>query len=128
LLAHEWAHLAGFADESEANFIGILACLRSDEPAVRYSGWLSLHSYLPGPGRNSSGDWPELSPQVVSDIEAMRARVRRRYQPAVANFQARFYNGFLKANRVQAGLGSYGLVVRLLVGTRFEGEWRPAAR
>src|SRR5262249_12212530 len=29
-LAHEWAHLAGFADESEANFIALITCLRSE--------------------------------------------------------------------------------------------------
>ena len=28
VIAHEWGHLAGFADESEANFIAWLACLR----------------------------------------------------------------------------------------------------
>ncbi|HKY03276.1 MAG TPA: DUF3810 family protein, partial [Blastocatellia bacterium] len=47
LLAHEWAHLAGFADESEANFVALLACLRSPQSALRYSGWLSLYWYLP---------------------------------------------------------------------------------
>src|SRR5262245_18692539 len=26
--AHEWAHLAGYADESEANFVGWLTCLQ----------------------------------------------------------------------------------------------------
>jgi hypothetical protein len=46
----------------------------------------------------------------------------------VANLQARIYNSFLKANRVQAGIGSYGLVTRLMVGTRFEGNWTPAGR
>src|ERR1044072_2944862 len=35
LLAHEWAHLAGFADESEASFVGLLACLRSDVSLLR---------------------------------------------------------------------------------------------
>jgi hypothetical protein len=128
LLAHEWAHLAGFADESEANFIGILACLRSDLPAVRYSGWLSLSFYLPRRSRNSPEAWPELSPRVVSDINAIRERARKRRKPAVANLQARIYNSFLKANRVQAGIGSYGLVTRLMVGTRFEGNWTPAGR
>ena len=28
IVAHEWSHLAGFADESEANFIGWLTCVR----------------------------------------------------------------------------------------------------
>jgi hypothetical protein len=128
LLAHEWAHLAGFADESEANFIGILACLRSDLPAIRYSGWLSLSLYLPRPGPNSTEAWPKLSPQVVSDISAMRERARKRIKPAVAKLQARIYNRFLKANRVQAGIGSYGLVTTLMAGTRFEGNWTPVVR
>ena len=112
LLAHEWSHLAGFADESEANFIGILACLRSDVPALR----------------NSTEAWPELSPQVVSDIKAIEERVRKHYWPAVAGLQERIYNRFLKANRVQAGTGSYGLVTTLMVGTRFEGNWTPVVR
>jgi len=128
LLAHEWAHLAGFADESEANFIGVLACLRSEAPAIRYSGWLNLHFYLPRRSGNDTETWPELSPQVVSDIEAIHERARKLYRPAVGDIQARFYNRFLKANRVQAGIGSYGLVTRLMVGTRFEGNWRPALR
>ena len=28
VIAHEWSHLAGFADEGEANFVGWLTCLR----------------------------------------------------------------------------------------------------
>ena len=50
------------------------------------------------------------------------------YKPAVARLQAQIYNSFLKANRVPAGIGSYSLVTRLMVGTRFEGNWTPAAR
>ena len=39
--AHEWAHLAGYADESEASFVGFLTCIRAATPAA-YSGWLFL--------------------------------------------------------------------------------------
>ena len=41
-VAHEWSHLAGYADESEANFVGWLVCMRGPAP-VQYSGWLSLY-------------------------------------------------------------------------------------
>jgi hypothetical protein len=37
--AHEWGHLAGYADESEANFVGWTTCMEGDETA-QYSGWL----------------------------------------------------------------------------------------
>jgi hypothetical protein len=128
LLAHEWSHLAGFADESEANFIGILACLRSDLPAIRYSGWLNLWFYLPKPRPSSVESWPELSPLVVNDITAIRERARQHLKPMVMKAQQQIYDHFLKANRVQAGIGSYGLVARLMVGTRFDDNWKPALR
>jgi len=126
LLAHEWAHLAGFADESEANFIGILTCLRSDQAMLRYSGLLNLSFYLPR--RSPAAPLPELAPQVVSDIKAIDERVRKHYQPMVGNMQSRIYNQFLKVNRVRAGIASYGLVAQLMVGTRFETNWTPIMR
>ena len=30
VVAHEWAHLAGYADESEANFVAWLTCAHGD--------------------------------------------------------------------------------------------------
>ena len=47
VVAHEWSHLAGFADESEANFVGWLTCLRGSN-ADQYSGWLFLYDELAG--------------------------------------------------------------------------------
>ena len=46
-VAHEWSHLAGYADESEANFVGWLVCM-SGSAAVQYSGWLSLYGTVVG--------------------------------------------------------------------------------
>ncbi|MCU1383877.1 MAG: hypothetical protein JWL71_2574, partial [Acidobacteria bacterium] len=45
VVAHEWSHLAGIADEGEANFAGWMACLRGS-PADAYSGWLFLYGEL----------------------------------------------------------------------------------
>ena len=131
LLAHEWAHLAGFADESEASFVGVLACLRSDLPGIRYSGWLSLHFNLPGPNPRSTNSWPRLAPQVLNDIRAIQGRYtqhRGQVSQAMAKAQSKVYDRFLKVNRVRAGIGSYDLLARLILGTRFEGDWTPALR
>ncbi len=43
---HELAHLKGYMREDEANLIGILACLRSDNDFFRYSGLLTAIGYL----------------------------------------------------------------------------------
>src|SRR6266540_6228960 len=32
VVAHEWSHIAGIADEGEANFVGWLSCLRASPP------------------------------------------------------------------------------------------------
>jgi len=36
--AHEMAHQTGIASENEAELVGFLACQRSSDPAIRYSG------------------------------------------------------------------------------------------
>ncbi len=45
-MCHEMAHLKGFMKEDEANLIGYLACINSDDPFFQYSGYLSVLNYL----------------------------------------------------------------------------------
>ncbi len=133
-LAHEWAHLAGYADESEANFVALLTCVKSELPPVRYSGWLALYSYLSAVRRAHSNDAgfaesiPQLAPEVKADLRAMIERTERRLSPSISRVQGEVYDRYLKANRVEAGIESYGLLVRLMLGTRFDAEWVPALR
>jgi hypothetical protein len=115
VIAHEWSHLAGFADESEAGFVGLIACLRSDRAVLRYSGWLALCQFL---AERVAVETPRLLPPVVADLRAIVERVRRRYRPTLGQAQERVYDRFLKANRVEEGVASYGLMVRLVLGTR----------
>ncbi|HSE97020.1 MAG TPA: DUF3810 domain-containing protein [Blastocatellia bacterium] len=136
-LAHEWAHLAGFADESEASFVGLVACLRSDMPAVRYSGWLALFEHLPRRALDTKSEMYQdnepleslrLAPEVIADLRAIGDRAGRNIDENISRMQAKVYDRFLKANRVQAGIGSYGLLVKLVLGTRFDPEWVPVRR
>ena len=45
-LAHEHAHQLGVHAEDEASFVAILACIKSDNTAFAYSGYLSGLNYL----------------------------------------------------------------------------------
>lgn len=134
LLAHEWGHLAGFADESEASFVGLLACARSSSPGIRYAGWIALYEQLPaaalaaGPVAPGAEPIPALSPLVKADLRAIAERTARRRSPWISRLSSRTYDRFLKANRVTEGIASYGLVVRLVLGVRFEEPWVPAPR
>ncbi len=130
VMAHEWAHLAGFAHEAEANAVGWLMCMGGDAQA-RYSGWL--------------GVWPEL---IAAAPRAERKRLRDQLAPGPArDFQAIVdrtaagairpvtrvawggYDLFLRSQHVREGVASYGGVVRLLAGSalaaRAAGRPRP---
>ncbi len=123
-LAHEWSHLAGYASESEANFIGLLTCLRSDQLSIQYSGWLELYMWLPQPPNAN----PTLAPEVRADLQAIRERQARYENKQVAKTERDMYDRYLKANGVQEGIGNYGLFIRLVLGTRFTGNWEPQRR
>ena len=124
VLAHEWSHTAGYANESEANFISFLTCERSDLPLARYSAWLALYSYLPKP---PDGTAP-LAPQVAADLQAIQERINRTANKSATRVETQAYDHYLKANRVEAGIDSYGLFVRLILGTDFGSDWVPLPR
>jgi hypothetical protein len=127
VIAHEWAHLAGYADESEANFVAWLTCLRGDALA-QYSGWLAAYEHaaraLPRDVRRAL---TPLAPGPRSDFQAMAARYARS-SPLVREAAHDVYDRYLKANRVQEGIASYDAVVRLMLGTRFAPGWTPLVR
>ncbi len=119
VVAHEWTHLAGFADEGEANFGGWLTCARSGALA-QYSGWLFLFGELANslpPGERPALIAP-LAEGPQADLRAIAARLARDVTPRVSAAGWRVYDRYLKANRVAAGAASYGQVVRLVLGTR----------
>lgn len=45
-MCHELAHLKGFIYEDEANLIGFLACINSQDVTFQYSGYLSVLNYI----------------------------------------------------------------------------------
>ncbi|MBO4477712.1 MAG: DUF3810 domain-containing protein [Lachnospiraceae bacterium] len=45
---HELTHTRGIIQEDEANFFGLMAAINSDNPDIRYSGYLGIMEYLHG--------------------------------------------------------------------------------
>jgi hypothetical protein len=127
--AHEWAHLAGYANEAEANFVGWLTCVRADVPS-QYSGWLHLYWEVAGElGREARARlWDAMEEGPRRDVQAMIDRVRRGQLPALRTASWRVYDQYLRANRVEEGIRSYGEVVTLILRVRFEDGWTPVRR
>ncbi|HSK10376.1 MAG TPA: DUF3810 family protein [Vicinamibacterales bacterium] len=128
VLAHEWAHLAGYADESEANFVGWLICLQGP-PAARYSAHLAILWDLLGalPPDERARAARELRAGPRADLQAVARRIAGT-TPVLREVSWRVYDRYLKANRVEAGVRSYGTALQLMLGTRIEPGWKPALR
>lgn len=118
--AHEMAHQRGFARENEANFVAFLVCLESNDPYIRYSGYLNMLEYVNGPLYS-------VSPQDYFDVlRSLDIRVRcelveyseffDKYRESTASKVSGTINDtYLKSQGIEEGEKSYGLVVDLAV-------------
>ncbi len=125
-IAHEWGHLAGYADESEANFVGWLTCIHGSA-ADQYSGWLFAYSEMMSAIRRS--DRAELvrmlAPGPLEDLRALSLHQQQQINPLASRLSSQVYDRYLKANRIQSGVANYGEVVALMLGVRFGPDWTP---
>ncbi len=117
VLAHEWAHLSGYAPESDASFVGHLAALRAG-PAAEYSVWLDLVS-------EAANQLQPVTQRLVlepleegprRDQQAIRERLKALVQP-VERVAWSAYDQMLKSQGVEEGVRSYSRVIQLLIGT-----------
>ncbi len=113
VLAHEWAHLAGYAPEADANFVAWLATMHAGaDGASRYSGFLFLVSeavaQIPREARRASLAHLEDGPR--RDLEAIAARARQRVD-LVQRVGWRVYDSYLRSQGVREGIVSYSRVV-----------------
>ena len=118
VLAHEWAHLSGYAPEDDASFLGLLAAMRAG-PAAEYSAWLELaftaiSQLQPVTQRlvlQNLEEGPRRDQQAIYD-RVMGARVE-----AVDKAAWTTYDQLLKSQGVEEGIHSYSRVIQLLIGT-----------
>ena len=125
VVAHEWAHLAGNAGESEASFVGWLTCLHAGRGA-QYSGWLGVYLHilrtLPPEQRIESLERLAAGPR--RDVDAIRQRLLQAL-PSVQSVSWGLYDRYLRANRVESGIANYDEVVVLVLGSRFAAKYQP---
>jgi Protein of unknown function (DUF3810) len=124
-LAHEWSHDAAYAREDEANYLAIVTCLRSLDPAQQYSGWFELFLYLPQKRHYAHR---EFVPLVWQDFAALRRRDARHINVMLSHWSWRTYNVYLKSNRIRSGIANYDEVTRLALGVPLDASGLPLAR
>lgn len=123
---HELAHLKGYIREDEANLIGILACLRSDNEFFRYSGLLTAIGYLENAiNENSSCEGSQLTArrdETYSDDVFLSSEAWEEVEDkavvstdVVSTVSDVLVDTSLKVNGVSDGKISYNRVVELLL-------------
>jgi hypothetical protein len=114
-MAHEMAHGYGVTDEGACNFIAWLACERSTNPWIRYSGALSYWKYAayevqPDSVHIMMKTFPEV---IERSIELVRENDKK-YPDLFPKYRDAIYTSYLKHHGVEEGLRSYDEVVLMV--------------
>lgn len=124
IYAHEWGHISGFADETEANLISVLTCTTTPDPLIQYSGWILTWFNLGSEVHHKHHG----SALVKADILAILKRYHEQVNVKLAKAQNAAYDRYLKSNGMKSGVTSYRLFVRWLVGADFDSGGLPIVR
>jgi len=135
-VAHEQAHQLGVFAEDEANFIGIVACLSSGNPVFEYAGYMLGLTHLLNAVMSEDFDaWLEIYASLSADVMKDRWEnhdywlsqksvntgvgfldtVLTAVTETVSDTVDTIYDGYLKAQKQELGIRSYGACVDLLV-------------
>lgn len=118
-MAHEKAHQRFAASENEANFYGFLACIHSEDPFVRYGGWLFAQRQVLS-ALQDTDPWgfyriiERRHPGVQRDVLFARA-FWSQYDGPVAVLGDAVNDRYLRLNGVEGGVHSYSRSLELVV-------------
>lgn len=134
-MCHELAHIKGYIYEDEANILGYMACVESDDPLLQYSGYLSVLYYLDEDIKAAKKQNPvgyfraletdpvvKVTSRVYADDVFVSAGEWDRINgkaivktETVASVSSKVMDANLKLNGVEEGSISYSKVVELLM-------------
>ena len=115
--AHEMAHQRGISREDEANFVAFLACAESDDPYIRYSGYMSLYEYVRSALYGADKDaYNEIRSAELSSVRnegrAYSLFFDKYRENVAATVSGTINNSYLQSQGT-VGTKSYGMVVDL---------------
>ena len=118
-IAHEFAHQRGIARENEANFMAFLACIRSESPYIRYSGYLNMIEYLLSSLKRADGEalketYSILDKRIIGEMRAYSEFYYANKNELLEKISRFFNDNYLKAQGTE-GIVSYGMVTELCV-------------
>lgn len=135
VICHEYAHLKGFMQEDEANFISFVATQGSDDPQVKYSGCIDALEYVhnqiySNEVQSGYNITEKISPQVQNDwFRFLPDNYWEENEDkevfdteTVSAFSESASDTSMKLNGVEDGTASYSRMVDLLLDYYFPPE------
>ena len=117
--AHELAHQRGVAREDEANFTAFLVCAESDDPYIRYCGYMNLCEYVLNALYSADKElwetaYKKLDSRAIYEMIAYSEFFDKYRESVAADISGAINDAYLQVNNTE-GTASYGLVVDLAV-------------
>ena len=118
VLAHEMSHAYGIGGEGDCNFLAYLACLRSEDPYLKYVGHLYYFRYVAPDFRAYRPEeykeiWAEIPEGIKNDLMAIREQMNK-YPDILPAVRDAAYNTYLKAQGIDDGIKNYDRVTMLV--------------
>ena len=126
-MCHELAHTHGYIYEDEANFLGFLACINSDDVVFQYSGYLGVLNYINNDfykavSKQEYNSHVKISARVKYDNQFMTDEAWEKVEEkavvkteTVKKAAETFIDTNLKVNGLSSGKCSYTHVVALIM-------------
>jgi hypothetical protein len=119
--AHEAAHLRGYGSETEANLLAFEACMESELPLTRFSGFFCICYYLYGAlskeeRKSLFSRWPEGMKDLARRIDERN----RRYEGGFRDAMHKAYDLYLRSNKQKEGIRTYSMAGGWITRLHFE--------
>ena len=122
VVAHEMSHAYGFGDEGTCNFWAYLACNATENPYIRYIGFLDYWRTVAGAYRNIRPDEysifrKDLPAGFIKDLDAIYWEMEK-YPDIFPQARNAVYNTYLQSQGIEEGMQNYNRVIMLVA------DWR----
>lgn len=116
IVCHEMAHQAGIAAEGDANLMAYAVCTHGNDEIFKYSAYLNLwlyannrlYRYDSGLANSFQRQLNALTLRQIDTLEAISAA----HRGFLTHFTSNVYDSYLKLQRQENGIRSYGNVTR----------------
>lgn len=116
---HEMAHQLGYASESEANFIGFMASVKSSDVYFRYSGYsfalkYCMRSIAKLDEAKAKSMMPLIDKGILENFKESEA-FNKKYESFVEDIFEYIYDNYLKINQQKDGMEAYSKFTGLMI-------------